>query len=252
MASKVRASFERTGRNYIVTGGAQGIGLALTQAIAEMGGNVAILDLQDKPLNHFSQLANTHGVKLPYFRADVANERSFKVAFKGAVEALGSVDSLMTSAGIALEKPFGKHTWDEVNKILEVTGTFMATQLFAEQVEKQGKGGSAVLIASITSHTVLPSHRMSAYPASKELAPLGIRVNSISPGFIDTEQTKFVRDHNAKIADLMFNAPPLKRIGTTDDLVGSVVYLLSDASSYTTGTDIAITGALHVGRQIDT
>ncbi|KAH8707118.1 short chain dehydrogenase [Phaeosphaeriaceae sp. PMI808] len=266
MASKVRASFELKGRNYVVTGGAQGIGLALTRAIAEMGGNVAVLDLQDKPFNEFAQLADEHKVKIPYFRADVANEGSLRSAFQSAVEALGSVDGLVTSAGIALEKPFAKHTWDEVNKILQVnvTGTYFSTQLFAEQVEKQGTGGSAVLIASITSHTVLPSHRMSAYSASKgavrmlslalstELAPLGIRVNSVSPGFIDTEQTKFVRDSNAKIADLMFNAPPLKRIGTTDDLVGSVVYLLSDASSYTTGTDIAITGGLHVGRQIDT
>jgi sorbose reductase len=87
---------------------------------------------------------------------------------------------------------------------------------------------------------------------STELAPLKIRVNSISPGFIDTEQTKVVRNSNAKIADLMYNAPPLKRIGSTDDLTGSVVYLLSDAAGYTTGTDIAITGGLHVGRQIDT
>lgn len=121
-----------------------------------------------------------------------------------------------------------------------------------------------MLIASITSHTVLPSHRMSAYSASKgavkmlsqvlstELAPHGIRVNSISPGFIDTEQTKVVRESNVKIAEIMFNAPPLMRIGTTGDLVGAVVYLLSDASSYTTGTDIAITGGLHVGRKIDT
>ncbi|EMD88351.1 hypothetical protein COCC4DRAFT_149622 [Bipolaris maydis ATCC 48331] len=266
MASKVRASFELTGRNYVVTGGAQGIGLALTKGIAEMGGNVAVLDLQDKPLDHFAQLAKDTGVKIPYFRADVADESSLKKAFADAVQSLGSVDGLVTSAGIALEKPFAKTTAAEVNKILQVnvTGTYTATQLFAEQIEKQGTGGSAVLIASITSHTVLPSHRMSAYSASKgavrqlsqvlstELAPLGIRVNSISPGFIDTEQTKFVRDHNPKIAELMFNAPPLKRIGTTDDLVGSVVYLLSDASSYTTGTDIAITGGLHIGRQIDT
>lgn len=105
---------------------------------------------------------------------------------------------------------------------------------------------------------------MSAYSASKgavkmlslalstELAPYGIRVNSISPGFIDTEQTKVVRESNAKIADLMYNAPPLKRIGTTDDLTGAVIYLLSDASSYTTGTDVVVTGGLHVGRQIDT
>ena len=70
MASKVRASFELTGRNYVVTGGAQGIGLALTKAIAEMGGNVAVLDLQDKPLDHFAQLAKETGRLLLVERVD--------------------------------------------------------------------------------------------------------------------------------------------------------------------------------------
>jgi sorbose reductase len=120
MASKVRRSFELTGRNYIVTGGAQGIGLALTRAITEMGGNVAVLDLQNKRFNEFSQLAEENGVKVPYFQADVANEGSLKNAFQGAVETLGSIDGLVTSAGIAAEKPFTKHTWEDVNKILQV------------------------------------------------------------------------------------------------------------------------------------
>ena len=228
MASNVRASFELKGRNYIVTGGAQGIGLALCRAIAEMGGNVAILDMQDEPKEETKRLAEATGQKIAYFQADVTSETSLKSAFQSAIDALGSVHGLVTSAGIALEKPFAQHTWKEVNKIQEVnvSGTYFSTQLFAEQIAKQGTGGSAVLVASITSHTVLPSHRMSAYSASKgavrmlsqvlstELAPLGIRVNSISPGFIDTEQTKVVRESNAKIAHLMFNAPPLKRIGT--------------------------------------
>jgi sorbose reductase len=130
-------------------------------------------------------------------------------------------------------------------------------------MKKQGRGGSLVLIASITSHTVLPHHRMSAYSATKgavkmlseslavEIAEHNIRCNTISPGFIDTEMTKAVRDVNPTIAKIMFSAPPLRRIGTPGDLVGAVLYLLSDLSTYTTGTDIAITGGLHVGR-IDT
>ena len=120
MTSKVRASFELTGRNYVVTGGAQGIGLALTKAIAEMGANVAVLDLQEKPLDHFAQLGKETGVKIPYFRADVADESSLKKAFADAVQSLGRVDGLVTSAGIALEKPFAKTTCAEVNKILQI------------------------------------------------------------------------------------------------------------------------------------
>lgn len=130
-------------------------------------------------------------------------------------------------------------------------------------MKKQSKGGSIVLIASITAHTVLPHHHMSAYSASKgavkmlseslavELAPYNIRTNTLSPGFIDTEMTKVARDANPDIAKIMFSAPPLRRIGTPNDLTGAALYLLSDLATYTTGADIAITGGLHIGR-IDT
>jgi NAD(P)-dependent dehydrogenase (short-subunit alcohol dehydrogenase family) len=131
----------------------------------------------------------------------------------------------------------------------------------ARQLLKQGTSGSIVQVASITSHTVLPRHRMSAYNASKgavrmltealgvELASDGIRVNSISPGFIDSEQTRVVRDKkSAEDSAIMDTAPPLSRIGNFNDLTGAVIYLLSDASAYTTGADIAITGGLHIGR----
>lgn len=84
-----------------------------------------------------------------------------------------------------------------------------------------------------------------------ELAEHNIRANTLSPGFIDTEMTRQARDANPIIKETMFSAPPLRRIGTPDDLVGAVLYLLSDMSMYTTGTDIAVTGGLHIGR-IDT
>lgn len=84
-----------------------------------------------------------------------------------------------------------------------------------------------------------------------ELAGHGIRVNSISPGFIDTEMTQEVRNKNPVMVDIMNKTPPLKRIGTRDDLMGAAIYLLSDASSYTTAGDIAITGGLHVQMALD-
>lgn len=124
MATKARASFELKGRNYIVTGGAQGIGLALTHTIAEMGGNVAVLDIQNKPFDEFTRFSEETGVKVAYFRADVTKEADLKTSFCGAVETLGSVDGLVTSAGIALEKPFTEHTWEEVNKILQVNVSY--------------------------------------------------------------------------------------------------------------------------------
>ncbi|KAE8371643.1 NAD(P)-binding protein [Aspergillus bertholletiae] len=259
----VHPLFELRGRNYIVTGGGQGIGFAVVRAIAEYGGNIAILDLREQPIEEYNTLACQFGVRTIYLKTDVSNEESLTSSFSQAVEFLGCVHGAFTSAGIVIDKPFIEQTWAEVQRIQDVNvlGTFFATQLVAKQLLKQETPGSIVQVASITAHGVLPKHRMSAYNASKgavkvltealgvELAPHGIRVNSISPGFIDSYQTRVVRDlKSPEDSAIMDTAPPLARIGNFNDLTGAVIYLLSDASAYTVGADIAITGGLHVGR----
>lgn len=125
---------------------------------------------------------------------------------------------------------------------------------------KQGSGGSIVLIASQSAHIALPGYRMAAYNASKggvmmlskvlavELAPHKIRVNTISPGFVDSDMTRNVRTTKSKReGDQMWLAPPNQRLSTQNDLTGAVIYLLSDASPHTTAADIPITGGLHAG-----
>lgn len=90
---------------------------------------------------------------------------------------------------------------------------------------------------------------MLAVALAVELAKWQIRVNTISPGFIDSDMTKAVRDLKSAIeGDMMDKAAPLQRIGTQNDLTGAIIYLLSDASSYTTAADIPIDGGIHAGR----
>ncbi|SPO05413.1 related to D-arabinitol 2-dehydrogenase [Cephalotrichum gorgonifer] len=261
----IKSLFDISGRNYIVTGGAQGIGSAIVLALAELGANVVALDIKTAPSVDYDSLAKTFGVTISYVQADVTDEKGLGASFQAAFKILGTVHGLVTCAGIALEKAFEETSWAECRRLqdINVTGTYFSTQLVAERFKQQGTGGSIVLIASITSHTVLPQHRMSAYSASKgavrmlsealavELGGRGIRVNSISPGFIDTEMTREVRNANPVMSDVMTKTPPLKRIGTTGDLLGAAVYLLSDASSYTTAGDIVITGGLHVQTAFD-
>lgn len=140
-------------------------------------------------------------------------------------------------------------------------GSFFSAQLAADHMLKHSRPGSIVLIASITAHVNLPGFRMAGYNMSKggvkmvakalsaELAPKGIRINTISPAFIATNQTKVVRDAVPKaVGDLMDNAPPMARIGQASEVSPAAVYLLSDAASYTTGADILITGGIHTGR----
>ena len=112
--------FELRGRNYVVTGGAQGIGFACTRAICEMGGNVAVMDIQEKPVDDFDSLSKTFGTKTLYLRADVTKEDSLNAAFEQAVEKLGSIDGLVPAAGIAIDKPFIEQTWEEFTRIQEV------------------------------------------------------------------------------------------------------------------------------------
>lgn len=97
-----------------------GIGYAITHDIAEMGGNVAVLDMRPTPLEPVLDLPKKFNVKAEYFQADVSNEAALQTAFDHAVSALGSIDGIVTAAGIAIDKPFVDQGWDEVNKILQV------------------------------------------------------------------------------------------------------------------------------------
>lgn len=120
-SSSIRTLFELTGKNYIVTGGAMGIGYAITRDIAAMGGNVAVLDLRAEPLEPVFALAEQYHVKIHYFQADVSDEQSLRAGFAKAAAALEDrVDGMVTAAGIAIDKPFVEQTWAEVDKIIQV------------------------------------------------------------------------------------------------------------------------------------
>lgn len=116
----VRPMFELQNRNYVVTGGAQGIGFATSRAICEMGGNVAVLDIQATPIEEFNSLSSRFKVKTVYIQTDVTKEESLIAAFDRVVEILGSINGLVPAAGIAIDKPFLEQTWAEFTRIQEI------------------------------------------------------------------------------------------------------------------------------------
>lgn len=116
----VRPAFELTGRNYIVTGGAQGIGFALTHAICEMGGNVAVWDIQASPVADFDALRAKFGTKAIYIQTDVTSQESLQNAFDQTLEEFKTVDGCVPAAGIAIDKPFIDQTWEDFNRIQEI------------------------------------------------------------------------------------------------------------------------------------
>jgi sorbose reductase len=120
--NSVRSAFELTGRNYIITGGAQGIGFTVSRAICEMGGNVAIWDIQEKPVDQkeFDSWSSTFGSKTLYVQTDVTKQDSLEAAFQKTLNVFQTVDGCVPSAGIAIDKPFIDQTWEEFTRIQEI------------------------------------------------------------------------------------------------------------------------------------
>ena len=120
--SSVRSAFELTGRTYIVTGGAQGIGFTIARAICEMGGNVSIWDIQAGPVDQkeFESWTSTFGSKTLYVQTDVTKQESLQAAFQKTLDAFQTVDGCVPSAGIAIDKPFVEQTWEEFTRIQEI------------------------------------------------------------------------------------------------------------------------------------
>lgn len=119
-SKSLRDAFSLQDRNFVVTGGGQGIGFAISRAICSMGGNVAILDLRDKPVEEYAQLSTDFGVKTEYIQTDVTKEESLNTAFDSAISKLGSLHGLVPAAGVVVDKPFIEQTWAEVNKIQQI------------------------------------------------------------------------------------------------------------------------------------
>ena len=259
---KITDRLNMKGKTVLVTGGGRGIGLAICKAVAQLGGNVAVLDVLPQPSKEFHTLRDEYDIEATYESVDVTVQSSLERGFENVVEKTGGIQGCVTAAGITLERPFAEHTWDESQRLLNVNvmGTFWTAKLVADHLRARGEGGSLVLIASVAAQGIIvPMQSLSIYNMSKaavkglvgplavELGDVGIRVNSISPGVIDSQMTRDNATKFPRLTDMYHNAPPVRRIGQPSYLTPLVCYLLSDASTFTTGSDFLVTGGLHAG-----
>ncbi|PGH09119.1 hypothetical protein GX51_00873 [Blastomyces parvus] len=257
LGASIASKLSLDGKVTVITGGTRGVGLALAEATAGLGSEVALLDIME-PQVDINKLQSQYGKRIKYFKADVTQKGSLENAFSAATKEFGHIDNCVTAAGLALDKPFLEYGWEESRRVLDINviGSFFSAQLAARQMMQQGTGGSIVMISSMAGHCAMPSQRVSMYGASKaainllgkslgvEMAPHNIRVNTLSPGYIATEMTGGLTE----LEETVNRIPPLGRIGQQDDLTMAVAYLLSEGASYTTGADIPVTGGLHNGR----
>ncbi|TIA22161.1 NAD(P)-binding protein [Aureobasidium pullulans] len=255
--SPTMQKFTLFGKVAAITGGGRGLGYNMAQALSEVGvKGIAIFDVQqelgEKSAQHLS--AQT-GVDVRFYKVDVRDKAAIQQAVQDVATHYGRIDILINAAGIA-DSNVKAETYPEnmFRRLLDIniTGTFLVAQAVGQQMIKAQNGGSIINIASMSGSIVNYPQEQSCYNASKaaviqltkslaaEWARHNIRVNSISPGYMDTALNR-VPALDAQKRIWMDNTPQ-KRLGAVDDLNNLAVYLASPGSSYMTGNNCLIDG----------
>ena len=238
----------------VVTGGARGIGLACAQWFLAHGHRVALIDIDDATLQRtLGDLADpVRAGKVLGIHADVSSPEQVRDAFARIDSQFGRVDALVNNAGVAVFKRIGDTTWEDWKTVLNTNldGPFLCTQAAAPLMLRGGRGGAVVNIASISG--LRASTMRVAYGTSKgaiihltkqqaiELGDAGIRVNCVAPGPVDTEMSKLV--HTVAIRSDYYDAIPLNRYGSTEEIAEAVGWLCGPAASYVNGQTLAADG----------
>ena len=244
------------GKKGFVTGAARGIGKCTATAFAEAGADVAIVDMDLETAQATAkEIAQATGRKVISLKCDVTDEHQVQAMVDQVVKELGGLDFCHANAGICINAPADEMTYAQWKKNMDVNlNSVFLTDTIAGRYMLSHGGGSIINTASMSAHIVNVPQPQCAYNASKagviqltkslavEWAKRGVRVNSISPGYIGTE--------------LILNSPtlipliekwnemaPMGRVGKPEELKAICVYLAGDTSSFTTGSDFIIDGA---------
>ncbi len=237
----------------LITGAARGIGLATAKRFLADRWRVALLDIDEATLEGtYGALREANDADAAIaICCDVADVAGVADALSTVAQKFGRLDALVNNAGIAIFKPILDVTYEDWSRVLAVnlTGPFLCTQAAVPLMRNSG-GGAIVNITSISG--LRASTLRAAYGTSKaglahltqqqavELAPLGIRVNAVAPGPVDTAMAKAV--HTPEIRAAYHDAIPLNRYGLEQELAEAIYFLCSDRSSYITGQTIAVDG----------
>ncbi|MFV0425663.1 MAG: SDR family NAD(P)-dependent oxidoreductase [Beutenbergiaceae bacterium] len=239
-----------TGQVIVLTGGTRGIGRALAEHLAAAGADLAVLARNQDDLTRLHgelsspERISTHAV-------DIADTQAIAPVFDEVLRQHGRIDGLVNCAGINKVAPTIDYPLEQARQIFDVNvlGLLACCQLAARAMPD---GGSIVNIASLSSFVGQPER--TAYVGSKaavigmtksmavEWGPLGIRVNAVAPGYIETDLTRGIMASNPQYRDLVEARTPLRRFGQPDDLAGAVLFLLSSHSAFVSGAHICVDG----------
>jgi NAD(P)-dependent dehydrogenase (short-subunit alcohol dehydrogenase family) len=249
MSLPVTPSFRLDGKRALITGGGRGIGLAAAAALSEYGASVTICARNGAELDEAVAALRGRGGVAEALVLDVTGT----AALKAAIEAAEPFDIFVNNAGTNRPKPVAAVTEDDFDVVMDlnVRAAYFAAQCVAKRLIAAGKPGSIINISSQMGLVGGPGRTL--YCASKwamegftramalDLAPSGIRVNTICPTFIETTLTRPFFENKEFLASVLTKIK-LGRLGQVTDLMGPVVFLASDASALMTGSSLVVDG----------
>ena len=238
------------GKVALVTGAARGIGAAMARRFTDEGARVLITDADDEGV---SQLAAELGAQARGH--DVTSEAAWEDVAGWAVETHDHVDALINNAGVFLAAPLQDITLDDFRRVQEVNqvGVFLGMRTIAPLMTQRASG-SIINLSSVAGR--LGSPYITAYAASKwavrgmtkcvakELAPAGVRVNSLHPGQIETDMHARQKERTPELIEKLVAGIPMRRIGDPLEVADAAVFLAADESRYVTGTELVIDGGV--------
>ena len=247
------------GQTALVTGGSAGIGRAIVEALLEEEARVVLLDVD--PVTTAATAVDLHGRgELRAMVGSIANIADVRDAV-AECERLGGIDVLMANAGIAALSPFleiSEAEWDKMVAV-NLTGTFHVVQEAAAAMARHGRGGSIVVTSS--QNAFFPQYNTVAYSATKgglaalvraaalDLSAHRVRLNAISPGYIDTPLASPLVSDPRTAAGLLSHVP-LGRFGRPREVAEAALFLASAAASYITGANIVVDGGTTLGMSL--
>ena len=251
----VKQLLDLKGRVALVTGGSRGLGLQMAEALGEMGARLALTARKKDELDAAVAHLKAQGIEASAWVCDLGKREAIAPALEGLLAKLGKVDILVNNAGATWGAPAEDHpleAWDKLVN-LNLTGTFIASQLIAKKSMIPSKWGRIVNVASVAGLMACDPRvvKTVAYNATKhgvvgmtrqlaaEWGAHGITVNAICPGFFPSKMTQATLD---SLGRMVAELTPTKRLGNEEDLKGLVVLLASEASRHITGQAIAVDG----------
>jgi sorbose reductase len=254
-AERLLDLFSLKGKVVVITGasGPKGMGIEAARGCAEFGANLAITysSRKEGADKNVEDLTKEYGVKVKAYKCNVSDYSSVETLVNDVIKDFGKIDGFIANAGATADTGVidgSKEAWDHVIQV-DLNGTAYCAKAVGAHFRKQGHG-SFVITSSMSGHIANFPQEQTSYNVAKagcihmakSLANEWrdfARVNSISPGYIDTGLSDFI---DQETADLWKSMIPMGRNGLAKELKGAYVYLISDASTYTTGADLLIDG----------